>query len=118
MFGVKGKLLPFECDITDEHQIKACFRYIGEKYDGIDLLVRFIYAKILLLSFATTLTLFQINNANVMTKGLILDDNNTDEMNKIMETNILALCVGSLISQVINFPFDLQMYLIHLFSDT
>lgn len=39
MFGVKGKLLPFECDITDEHQIKACFRYIGEKFDGIDLLV-------------------------------------------------------------------------------
>lgn len=40
MFGVKGKLLPYECDITDEHQIKAVFRFIGEKFDGIDLLVR------------------------------------------------------------------------------
>jgi short-subunit dehydrogenase len=28
-----------------------------------------------------------------MTKGLILDDNNTEEMSKIMETNILALCI-------------------------
>lgn len=72
MFGVKGKLLPMQCDITDEHQLKAVFRYIGEKYDGIDLL---------------------INNANVNTKGLILDDNNTAEMLHIMETNILALCI-------------------------
>lgn len=72
MFGVKGKLLVFECDITDESQIKAVFRWIGDKYDGVDML---------------------INNANVITKGLILDDNNTDEMMHIMETNILALCV-------------------------
>lgn len=72
MFGVKGKLLPMECDIKDESQIKAVFRWIGEKYDGIDLL---------------------INNANVITKGLILDDNNTDEMMHIMETNILGLCI-------------------------
>jgi NADP-dependent 3-hydroxy acid dehydrogenase YdfG len=69
---VKGKLIPMQCDICDEHQVKAVFRYIGEKYDGIDLL---------------------INNANVITKGLILDDNNTTELQHIMETNILALCV-------------------------
>lgn len=72
MFGVKGRLLPFECDITDESQVKAVFRWIGDKYDGVDML---------------------INNANVITKGLILDDNNTAEMMHIMETNILALCV-------------------------
>jgi len=72
LFGVKGKLLPFECDITDESQVKAVFRYIGDKYEGIDLL---------------------INNANVMTKGLILDDNNYDELMHIMETNILSLCI-------------------------
>lgn len=72
LFGVKGKLLPFQCDIKDESQIKAVFRWIGEKYDGVDLL---------------------INNANVITKGLILDDNNTQEMHHIMETNILGLCI-------------------------
>lgn len=65
-------MLPFECDITDEAQVKAVFRWIGDKYEGIDLM---------------------INNANVMTKGLILDDNNTAEMTHIMETNILALCI-------------------------
>lgn len=72
MFGVKGKLIPLECDITDENQVKSVFKWISDKFDGIDLL---------------------INNANVMTKGLILDENNTDEMMHIMETNILALCV-------------------------
>lgn len=72
MFGVTGKFLPFECDIKDEAQIKSVFKWISDKYDGIDLL---------------------INNANVITKGLILDENNTDEMMHIMETNVLGLCV-------------------------
>lgn len=72
LFGKTSKLLPLQCDITDESQIKSVFKWIGDKYDGIDLL---------------------INNANVITKGLILDDNNTHEMNIIMETNILGLCV-------------------------
>lgn len=72
MFGVKGKLIPFDCDITNEVQVKGVFKWISDNYDGIDLL---------------------INNANVNTKGLILDENNTAEMMHIMETNILALCV-------------------------
>lgn len=72
MFGATGKLFPFECDICDETQLKAVFRWIGEKYDGIDLLV---------------------NNANINSQGLILDEKNTAEMVKIMETNILALCI-------------------------
>lgn len=72
MFGVKGKLIPFECDIKIETQVKGVFKWISDHYDGIDLL---------------------INNANVNTKGLILDENNTEEMMHIMETNILALCV-------------------------
>lgn len=63
MFGMKGKFQIFEVDIKDESQIKDAFRRIGEAYDGIDLL---------------------INNANVITKGLILDDNNTSEMMHIM----------------------------------
>lgn len=63
MFGMKGKFQIFEVDIKNESQIKEAFRRIGEAYDGIDLL---------------------INNANVITKGLILDDNNTEEMMHIM----------------------------------
>lgn len=44
---------------------------------------------------------FKINNANVMSKGLILDENNTAEMTKVMDTNIIALCIGSLICLVV-----------------
>jgi enoyl-[acyl-carrier-protein] reductase (NADH) len=40
LFDVKGKLINFECNIKEEDQVKAVFRFIGEKYDGIDLLVR------------------------------------------------------------------------------
>lgn len=50
------------------------FRYIGDKYDGIDLL---------------------INNCNSMTKGLILDDNNTIALRQVMQTNIIGLCFVS-----------------------
>ncbi|CAG9808141.1 unnamed protein product [Chironomus riparius] len=72
LFDVKGKMLTFECDITDEDQIKAVFRHIGDTFDGIDLLV---------------------NNANVMLKGFLLDGKNTADMYHIMNTNVLALCV-------------------------
>lgn len=65
-------MLTFECDITDEDQVKAVFRHIGDKYDGIDLLV---------------------NNANVMLKGFLLQEKNTADMYQIMNTNVLALCV-------------------------
>lgn len=65
-------MFPYECDLNDEEQIKAVFRHIGDKYDGIDLLV---------------------NNAELMKKGFIMDDKNTAIMYEIMETNVLALCV-------------------------
>lgn len=65
-------MLTFECDINDEEQVKAVFRHIGEKFDGIDLLV---------------------NNANVIKKGFLMDEKNTADMYEIMETNVLALCI-------------------------
>lgn len=72
LFDVKGKMIPFECDITDEDQVKAVLRHIGDKYDGIDLLV---------------------NNANIMLKGFLLQEKNTADMHAIMNTNVLALCI-------------------------
>jgi NAD(P)-dependent dehydrogenase (short-subunit alcohol dehydrogenase family) len=69
---VKGKMLCYPCDLNDEDQVKAVFRHIGDKFDGIDLLC---------------------NNANVMKKGFIMDDKNTADMYEIMETNVLSLCV-------------------------
>lgn len=50
----------------------AAFRWIDEKYGSVDLL---------------------INTASVMAKGLLLDDNNTAELYKTMETNIIGLCI-------------------------
>lgn len=67
-----GKLLAFECDIKEEGHVQPIFNYIGDRYDGIDLLV---------------------NNANVMTKGLILDDDNTPILRDVMETNIIGMCL-------------------------
>lgn len=67
----KGKLLSFECDIKEEGHVQPIFRYIGDHYDGIDLL---------------------INNSNIMTKGLILDDDNTPVLRDVMENNIIGMC--------------------------
>lgn len=52
--------------------MQPIFRYIGDHYDGIDLLV---------------------NNANIMSKGLILDDDNTSILRDVMETNIIGMCI-------------------------
>jgi NAD(P)-dependent dehydrogenase (short-subunit alcohol dehydrogenase family) len=65
-------MLTFECDVTDEEQVKAVFRHLGDVYDGIDLLV---------------------NNASVILKGLLLSSKNTADMHHIMNLNVLALCV-------------------------
>lgn len=68
----RGKLVPMECNVRDEGHVNPVFRWIGENYDGIDLL---------------------INNANSMIKGLILQDDNTQDLRQIMETNIMGLCI-------------------------
>lgn len=67
-----GKLIAFECDIKEEGHVEPLFRYIGDHHDGIDLLV---------------------NNANIMAKGLILDDDNTPILRDVMETNIIGMCL-------------------------
>lgn len=60
-----------ECNVRDEGHINPVFRWIGETYHGIDLL---------------------INNVNTMTKGLILNEDNTEALREIMESNIIGLC--------------------------
>lgn len=61
-----------ECNVRDEGHVNPVFRFIGENYDGIDLL---------------------INNANSMVKGLILEDENTKDLRQIIETNIMGMCL-------------------------
>lgn len=70
--NAKGQLLPLECDVREEGSVKPLFRWIGEKFDGIDLL---------------------INNVNSMTRGLILSEDNTSELKQIIDINIIGLCV-------------------------
>lgn len=60
-----------EIDVREEGSVNPTFRWIGDKTNGIDLL---------------------ITNANSMTKGLILSDDNTKQLRQIMETNIIGLC--------------------------
>lgn len=61
-----------ECDITQEASVLSAYKWITEKYGGIDLLV---------------------NNAGVITKSLLTDCNNLKDLRKIMETNIIGLCL-------------------------
>lgn len=70
----RGKLIAMECNVRDEGHVNPVFRWIGENFDGIDLL---------------------INNMNSMQKGFILSDDNTSSLQKDMETNIMGLCLVS-----------------------
>jgi NAD(P)-dependent dehydrogenase (short-subunit alcohol dehydrogenase family) len=68
----KGQLISMECDVRYEEHVNPVFRYIGEKYGGVDLL---------------------INNVNSMDRGMILEDDNTAGLRKTMQTNIMGLCL-------------------------
>ncbi|CAO1443037.1 unnamed protein product [Diamesa serratosioi] len=68
----KGSFNCIEVDIRDEVQIAGAFKWIEDVCGGIDLLV---------------------NNAGVITKGLLLDHKNTAELYRTMETNIIGLCL-------------------------
>lgn len=72
MVDTKGSFNCIEVDIRDEVQIAGAFKWIEDVCGGIDLLV---------------------NNAGVITKGLLLDHKNTAELYRTMETNIIGLCL-------------------------
>lgn len=69
--NMKGQLIAMECEVRYEEHVNPVFRYIGEKYGGIDLL---------------------ISNVNSMDRGMILEDDNTASLRKTMETNVMGLC--------------------------
>lgn len=68
---LEGALIPMECEVRYEEHVNPVFRFIGERYGGIDLL---------------------INYVNSMEKGMILEDDNTSSLRKTMETNVFGLC--------------------------
>lgn len=68
---MEGSLTPMECDVRYEEHVNPVFRFIGERYGGVDLL---------------------INYVNSMKPGMILEDDNTANMRHTMETNVFGLC--------------------------
>ncbi|XP_040167104.1 farnesol dehydrogenase-like isoform X1 [Anopheles arabiensis] len=70
LFDVAGSLNYVECDITVEDDIKYAFGWIENTYGGVDMLV---------------------NNAGIITKCLLTEKNNTRDLYKTMETNIIGL---------------------------
>jgi NADP+-dependent farnesol dehydrogenase len=72
LFDVPGQLNCIECDIRDEKQVQAAFKWIEDVYGSVSLL---------------------INNAGVNTSKLLLDENNSTELYRTMETNIIGLCL-------------------------
>lgn len=72
LFGCGGQLNAVECDITVEAEVKAAYGWIEKTLGSIDLLV---------------------NNAGVVSKCMLLDDNNTKELRGMLEANLMGLCI-------------------------
>lgn len=68
----QSNLHSFKCDIRCENDIKTAFKWINEQFNGIDIL---------------------INNAGT-SESMILDENNTEQLKSVIDTNILgtAMC--------------------------
>lgn len=65
-----AKFHPIRCDLTKEEDIKSGFAEVIEKFGGIDIL---------------------INNAGVISSQSILEDDSEDIVNKIIQTNVIAV---------------------------
>lgn len=65
-----GELHSFHCDVQREDDVKAAFKWIEEKFGGVDVL---------------------INNAGVITQANLLDADNTEKIKSVIDTNILGV---------------------------
>lgn len=65
-----GELHTIKCDVTVEQEIKDAFTWIDENFDGIHILV---------------------NNAGVMRDLNIIDNDNTESMRQVLDTNIMGV---------------------------
>lgn len=67
---LKGKLHSFKCDVTKEEDIKNAFKWVETNVGGADIL---------------------INNAGIVLKANLLDEDNTDIMKKVIDTNLIGV---------------------------
>jgi len=65
-----GKLHAFKCDLQQEEDVRAAFKWIEETLGGIDVLV---------------------NNAGIITQANLVDLDNTAKIKSVIDTNILGV---------------------------
>lgn len=65
-----GDLHAFKCDLQKEDDVKAAFKWIEEKFGGVDVLV---------------------NNAGIITQANLVDLDNTEKLKSVIDTNILGV---------------------------
>lgn len=70
LFDVPGQLIPVCCS-NDEESIVFSFKWVDRTYERVDLLV---------------------NSDEDVTNSLLLDDNNTNDLCSVMETNLIGTC--------------------------
>lgn len=65
-----GELHSFKCDLQQEDDVKAAFKWIEEKFGGVDVLV---------------------NNAGIATQTNLVDLDNTAKIKSVIDTNVLGV---------------------------
>lgn len=68
--GSVGNLYPLKCDVQKEEDVKSAFKWVEEKFGGVDVL---------------------INNAGVMNQCNLIDSDNTDKIRNVIDTNIMGV---------------------------
>lgn len=65
-----GELHSFKCDLQQESDVKAAFKWIEEKFGGVDVLV---------------------NNAGIVTQTSLVAADNTEKIKSVIDTNIMGV---------------------------
>lgn len=65
-----GELHAFKCDLQQEDDVRAAFKWIEEKFGGVDVLV---------------------NNAGIVTQANLIDLDNTAKIKSVIDTNVLGV---------------------------
>lgn len=65
-----GTLYPFKCDLQKEEDVISAFKWIEEKFNGVDVL---------------------INNAGIMNQCNLIDADNTAKITSVIDTNIMGV---------------------------
>lgn len=65
-----GELHAFKCDLQQEDNVRAAFKWVEEKFGGVDVLV---------------------NNAGIVSQTNLVDLDNTEKIKSVIDTNVLGV---------------------------